>query len=154
MSQRPRPWKYFLWKGNHIEWGLSLSYFNPYPETFLLNEQFAKHFPRDFWCLSETSLCISFCSLGERKEVIFVTYVMPFICYLVFLKEFWGENVTLLCWQQNWQEAKRKQKEMKNNNTDSLKERAWISIPTFLRQMFTLFLLFHVTLPRAYYNIS
>lgn len=72
-----------------------------------------------------------------------MTHVMPFICYLVSTKNFEEKMLLFFADKKTDKEAKKKAKRNENNNTDSLKERACISIPTFLRQMFTLFLLFH-----------
>lgn len=66
-----------------------ISYFKPEPETFLLNEQFARHFPRDSGCLSENLSVNFFPFIGEKgREEIFMTYVYAFHLLFNFHKEY------------------------------------------------------------------
>lgn len=47
---------------------------------------------------------------GKGREVIFVTYVMPFICYLVFTKNFEEKILLFFADKKTDKEAKRKAK--------------------------------------------
>ena len=52
-----------------------------------------------------------FLLLGEKgREVIFVTYVMPFICYLVFTKNFEEKILLFFADKKTDKEAKKKTK--------------------------------------------